>query len=453
MEYAERVSLGKRVKRARVELDLSQNELLMLSKADFTQSTLSQIENGKPVAESNLMQVHERILPFLEEQLARVLDSSSHPSEDGRSAARSHDTTQYARLISKMKDASIRRDNYFGDGWGKAITLQGAPSRAGWDAEDIQLALDRTAWQVPSALVERYFEFFEENKTALGFVAAAGTGAVHHARRREYLNYFGQAQDCLRFGQDGPFEVTKQNGMKFMCESVPCTFKDSPVVRGRLIPSLYSVVRFYNTDHLKTDGMAEAAVEALCGTDERRAITAHSLCLHGIVHTIYDDRILLARRRKSLGYDPGTWSISGEEQMDWADVNQETGYLDAQAWVERFVWEEFRVPRSQVKAPRFLSFFLEPHYANVSLCALIQVEADSRSVLERIRENPGDLEFMEFDSVPATREALAQELLNPRGRLHPTSAYRLLKALNHLHGTEGRRALLDAARLAGALED
>ena len=293
-----------------------------------------------------------------------------------------------ASLIERAKSPVIAP--YIGTGWGDELSLQDCPDvREGWPMAQVQLKREQVnAFELP-----------------------AKYGPA-------YQDYFARHFEEKRFRDDGE---------KFMLTRNPTAFSDGPSLVLTVQPTKYSHVQYYR------DNVAALWVERSTLIDDfvkgtLRAGFPHSFCMHMVVVTS-DTKVLLTRRSPKVGYCPGTWSASVEEQLAASDFEADDAQIVLR-WGRRLLHEELGLEPATYHTDnlRILSLFVEADILNTALCAIAELNIDSKSLDAIIRTHPrADYEFTEWIYLPLERKAILSELFLPSRNYHPSSGYRLLQ--------------------------
>lgn len=181
--------------------------------------------------------------------------------------------------------------------------------------------------------------------------------------------------------------------------------------------------------------------------DGTRINFPHSLCLQAIIFTS-DNKVLITRRSPKLSYYPGRLSVSLEEQLTLADINngQKTPLLK---WTRRLLEEEIGLSNDHYDDEniRALSLFIEGDLLNCSFVVMVTLDADSIDLDKIIREaHRSDIEFTDWEFMDIRDIAL--EILKGKREYHPTSGYRVLMAHMRQYGREKTIELLRKTRSA-----
>lgn len=317
----------------------------------------------------------------------------------------------FAHIIRGHKFSLISK--FPGVGWDNNLTLQAHPMlNRGWKIDEILIRHQTNKYSLP---------------------------AEHEEEYRRYIN---SQRDKERFFDDK---------IKVMIIKNPVAFSDSPTLLLETKEVLYSQIRFYQENILRS--LPEAERQSKIEQEIERVVKGgqiefpHSLCLHLIVET-KDEKILLTRRSSKVTYYPGAWSCSIEEQLSIEDINSDNPMLK---WFERTLNEELGLSRLRdehgekriynIDNLRILSVFLEGDILSVSLCGYAKLDIDSETLNSLFGAYPrSDEEFSEHAFLEY--EELLKELINSgrserrqQGReYHPTSKYRMLMALIKRYG-------------------
>jgi len=311
----------------------------------------------------------------------------------------------FAKLLEKLQDSAFCRYNTIC--LQQALTLQNCPLLdAGWRMSDIKINHHKTMFSMPKDIQLEYASYFKA-----------------HAKEERFIH----------------------DENKVMLIKNPTAFSDAMSLTLETRETKYSVAKFYwnrvaSNSH-KRDEYVETAI------NQGIIAFAHILCLHLVVVTS-DNKVLLTKRSAKVGFYPGKWSCSIEEQMQPQDMSP--GNRDAVLrWGRRALKEELGLDNDDElityrdEELKILSVFIEGEGMGVSLCGYVKLDIDKVTLDALIRNYPrGDYEFTEWTFVNFS-ELLDETFIPEKFHYHPTSRYRMLMALLHNYGeTRVARAYL-----------
>ena len=200
---------------------------------------------------------------------------------------------------------------------------------------------------------------------------------------------------------------------------------------------------------LLTGGPEEPAIREACGAGPLHPEAAPIPSI-GVAHAALltsDNQLVVAQRSSRVAYFPGTRSVSFEEQLSAEDLASTNAIAAAAA---RGANEELTASRSLVTPEdvSVLSFFLEYYNLNLAACAVVRARLPYDELRTRWREAHPDPEFSRLDAMPFTQESLpavARQVLSGAGSWHPSSQYRVVKAMLYVFGYDLTVAAFAAA--------
>jgi transcriptional regulator with XRE-family HTH domain len=397
IERSDLLRVGEFLRNARQEAGLTIPQVA--KDLDLGISSISRAETG-----SRQLAIHTiaRILVRCGSSLGALynhLDGSHSKSDPSRPPAAQLDTA-FARIMHHRKSAVIAP--YHWTGWGDDLALQDCPEvSAGWPIAEVGIRCN-TAFDIPDTFRDSYERYFQLNYDKRGFF---------------------------------------HDGRKYMLFRNPTSFTDSPSVSLELSSTKYSVVQFYRDNVASSAALRDAFIEELVrGSLECRF--AHAFCLHATIVTA-DHKILITRRSPKVGYYPGAWSASLEEQLSDRDFQAQPSEVAA-SWGGRLLLEELGLGPEAYRPDdfRILAVFLESDILNTSLCGYVTLQLESSALTDVICGHPrSDTEFSEWDFVDLSADAILLELLRPRRHYHPTTGIRLLYTYYKNFGIPSREQL------------
>lgn len=206
----------------------------------------------------------------------------------------------------------------------------------------------------------------------------------------------------------------------------------------------------------------------------------HSLCLHYIVRFNNGD-LLVLKRKEEIKWYPGTWSISGEEQLKTDDFGRDNlEWLFKRAFCEEVLPlsddsqtnldERWQIASKVVQTMRLWSVILESELFNFSLVGLFQLKEDYEGFVEfyhSILNKGAGLQDKEGRMYLLKRDYLLPLLMNePRdvyplfdasgtpmllkpSEFHPSSRYRLFRLVRNIYRVPLEQ-LVSSEKLIGA---